>query len=105
MITILVEGPGDKLALPLMMRRASPDVRVQCIDMRGKSNIIRRVHGFEDTIRRQYAQGRTQFLVLLDGDVTFAPYQSLAEGRMDMPRRASVLAQELTVKIQVYWAI
>jgi hypothetical protein len=105
MITILVEGPGDKLALPLLIQRLQPDVKVQCVDMKGKSNIIRRSRGFEDTIRRQQALGKNRFIVLIDGDVTSAPYQSLAEERDDLPRRAQAVAQELQVTVQVFWAV
>jgi hypothetical protein len=104
-ITILVEGPGDKLALPALIHRLQPDVKVQCIDMKGKSNIIRQNRGFEDTIRRQQALGKNRFIILIDGDVTSAPYQSLAEERNDLPRRAQVVAQELQVTVQVFWAI
>jgi hypothetical protein len=31
------------------------DVPLRCIDMNGKSNIVRAQRGFEDTIRRQHA--------------------------------------------------
>lgn len=105
MITALVEGPGDKLALPVLLQRIQPNIQVQCVDMKGKSNIIRGNRGFEDTVRRQHALGKTEFIILMDGDVTSAPYQSLAEEQDDMPRRAEALAQELRVTIQVFWAI
>jgi hypothetical protein len=73
--------------------------------MGGKSNMIRKARGFEDTIRRQYALGGRSFIVLMDGDVTSAPYHSLEEERRDMRRRAQALAEELRVSVQVYWAV
>ncbi len=105
MIVVLVEGTGDKRALPIMVRRDGKDTRVRPIDMKGKSNIVRKARGFEDTVRRQYALGGQSFIVLADGDVTSAPYQSLEEERRDMQQRAQSLAQELQVPVQVRWAI
>lgn len=105
MIIVLVEGRGDKLALPVLTRRESGQSLTRCIDMKGKSNIIRRNRGFEDTVRRQSALGEQSFIVLMDGDVTSAPYQSLEEERRDMHRRAQSLAQELEVSVGVCWAV
>jgi hypothetical protein len=100
----LLAGIGEKRALPVLTQRAQ-EKSVRCIDMKGKSNIIRRHRGFEDTVRRQHALGAHSFVVLIDGDVTSAPYQSLEEERLDMPRRAQSLAQELQSSIQVCWAV
>jgi hypothetical protein len=105
MITAIVEGPGDKRALPILIRRERGKTSVRCVNMRGKSNIVRRDRGFEDTVRRQHALGGGGFIVLMDGDVTCAPYQSLQEEREDMPRRAKSLEQELGVPIWVHWAV
>jgi hypothetical protein len=105
MITVLVEGPGDKRALPILVRRGQGRSSVRCINMKGKSNIVRRERGFEDTVRRQHALGRRSFVVLMDGDVTFAPYSSLQGERDDMSRRARSLEQELGAPVQVCWAI
>jgi hypothetical protein len=105
MITVLVEGPGDKRALPVLVRRWRGKSSVRCINMKGKSNMIRRDRGFEDTVRRQHAIGGRSFVVLMDGDVTFAPYNSLQEEQGDMPRRAQSLEQELGVPVRVCWAV
>ena len=79
MITAIVEGPGDKRALPILIRRERSKTSVRCVNMRGKSNIVRRDRGFEDTVRRQHALEGESFIVLMDGDVTCAPYHSLQE--------------------------
>jgi len=105
MITVLVEGPGDKRALPILVQRDRGRRSVRCINMRGKSNIVRRNRGFEDTIRRQYALGDRSFVVLMDGDVTFAPYSSVQEEQDDMPRRAEALERELGAPVRVCWSI
>jgi len=105
MITVLVEGPGDKRALPVLVQREPGGRSVRCINMQGKSNIVRRNRGFEDTIRRQYALGKRSFVVLMDGDVTFPPYNSVQEEQDDMPRRAEALAGELGAPVQVCWSI
>ena len=105
MITVLVEGPGDKGALPVLVRRDRGRRSVRCINMQGKSNMVRRNHGFEDTIRRQHALGDQSFVVLMDGDVTFAPYGSVEEEQGDMPCRAEALECELGVRVRVYWSI
>lgn len=105
MIVVLVEGPGDKGALPILTRRAGITVPIRPIDMRGKSNIVRRNRGFEDTVRRQHALGRRSFVVLVDADVTSAPYRSITEETADMRRRARSLAQELEVNVRVHWAV
>jgi hypothetical protein len=104
-MVILVEGPGDQQALPVLVRRLQPEAGLKCINMKGKSNIIRRSRGFEDTVRRQYGLGQNQFAILIDGDVTSAPYQTVDEERQDMPRRAQALADELQVPVQVFWAV
>jgi hypothetical protein len=104
-MVILVEGPGDQQALPVLARRLQPDAGVKCIDMKGKSNIVRRNRGFEDTVRRQQALGQNRFAILIDGDVTSTPYQTMDEERQDMPRRAQALADELRVSVQVFWAV
>jgi len=105
MILVLVEGPGDRLALPDLVQRKREETSVRCINMKGKSNIVRKHRGFEDTVRRQYALGGRSFLVLMDGDVTSAPYRSLDEERLDMQRRAESLTQELQTSVQVCWAV
>jgi len=73
--------------------------------MKGKSNIVRKARGFEDTVRRQHALGGQSFIILMDGDVTSAPYQSLEEERRDMQQRARSLTQGLQIPVQVRWAI
>jgi hypothetical protein len=104
MIIILVEGDCEKNVLPIIAKReAKPPIK--CIDMKGKSNIIRVKDGFEETVRRQNALGASQFVVLVDGDVTFAPYRSLEEEREDMKRRSRTLSKDLKVKISICWAV
>jgi hypothetical protein len=105
MIVILVEGPGDKRAIPILAEREHGTNTVRCVDMKGKSNIVRRNRGFEDTIRRQHALGQSSFVVLVDGDVTSAPYRSLDEERVDLPRRAQAIADELGISVCVCWAV
>jgi hypothetical protein len=70
MIVVLVEGPGDKQALPILVQRELGKAPIRPINMKGKSNIVRRERGFEDTVRRQYVLGGRSFVVLVDGDVT-----------------------------------
>ena len=101
MIVVLVEGAGDKRAIPILVQREHGTNAVRCVDMKGKSNIVRNNHGFEDTIRRQYALGERCFVLLVDGDVTSAPYRTLDEERADLPRRARALAEELGVSVRV----
>ncbi len=105
MITVLVEGPGDKRALPILVRRGQGQSSIRCINMKGKSNMVRRDRGFEDTVRRQHAFGRRSFVVLMDGDVTFAPYNSLQGEQEDMPRRAESLERELNVPVRMCWSV
>lgn len=100
----LVEGDGDKRALPHLLRRHGITVQVQAIDMRGKSNIVRRPRGFEDTVRRQAGAGGRVFVILVDHDTTCAPYQSLADERRGLRERAQAIAAELGVTVEVYWA-
>ncbi len=70
MIIVLVEGPGDKQALPILVQRELGKSPIRPINMKGKSNIVRQERGFEDTVRRQHALGERSFVVLVDGDVT-----------------------------------
>lgn len=105
MIVILVEGDGDKRAVPILASRDNGGLKLRAVDMRGKSNIVRAHHGFEDTVRRQHALGGRAFLVLMDADVTFAPYHSLEEERSDMQARAATLARELGAPVDVCWSI
>ncbi len=103
MIYVLVEGLDDQMAVPRLAERES--LQVRCISMNGKSNIVRRKQGFEDTVRRQHAIGGRAFVVLMDGDVTYPPYQTLAEERQDMALRVESLAAELGIPIQVCWSV
>lgn len=105
MIVILVEGDGDKRAVPILVSRDGSDLKLRAVDMRGKSNMVRAHHGFEDTVRRQYALGGCAFLVLMDADVTFAPYHSIEEERVGMQARAEALARELAAQVEVCWSV
>jgi len=102
---ILVEGDGDKRALPVLVRRELGISVTRCVDMRGKSNIIRKPKGFEDTVRRQHALGGRFFIILTDADVTFEPYKSLDEERRDMCQRAEALERELQVPVRACRAV
>ena len=103
MIYVLVEGSDDQRAVPQLTAREKMPVR--CINMGGKSNMVRQNRGFEDTVRRQYALGGRAFVVLMDGDVTYPPYESLDKERHDMARRATLLAAELSVSVQACWSV
>jgi hypothetical protein len=103
MIYVLVEGPDDQLAVPQLTSREQLSIR--CINMGGKSNIVRRHRGFEDTVRRQHAIGGRAFIILMDGDVTYPPYASLEEERSDMVRRAGTLSADLGVSVQACWSV
>lgn len=105
MIVVLVEGDGDKRSVPVLVSREGGDLKLRAIDMHGKSNIVRDHHGFEDTVRRQHALGGRTFLVLMDADVTFAPYRTLEEERADMQTRGQALSRELGVPVDVCWSV
>jgi hypothetical protein len=102
-VIVLVEGDGDRRALPLLLQRAGIGP-VRAIDMKGKSNIVRLQRGFEDTVRRQASAGERLFAVLVDDDTTYAPYSSLADEHHGLTARAANLAAELAVTVKVYWA-
>ncbi len=103
MIYVLVEGHDDQRAVPKLTGREQ--ISVRCINMGGKSNIVRQHRGFEDTIRRQHSIGGHAFIVLMDGDVTYPPYESLEQEHYGMTRRAEVLAGELKTFVQVCWSV
>lgn len=100
----LVEGEGDKRALPCLLKRYGITVQVRPIDMRGKSNIVRFPRGFEETVRRQAADGNRVFIVLIDNDTTYAPYESLTDEQHGLRERAQMIAAELGITVEVYWA-
>jgi hypothetical protein len=106
MIKALVEGHGDEISLPILLKRAKGGrVKVQCIDMNGKSNIVRLHDGFEKTILRQKELGFTGFWLLLDGDVFYPPYKSLKEEKEGIRNRSKHLETQLRLEIKVFWAI
>jgi hypothetical protein len=102
-VILLVEGDGDRRALPLLLQRAGIGP-VRAIDMKGKSNIVRLQRGFEDTVRRQASTGERLFVLLVDDDTTYAPYSSLADEHRGLAVRAADLAAQLGVIVKVYWA-
>lgn len=104
MITVIVEGPGDQRSLPVLVQREKR-ASLHCVNMGGKSNIVRMRQGFEGTIRRQHALGKRAFMVLVDGDVTFEPYKSIEEEQVGMRQRAETLEHELGVPVRVCWAV
>ncbi len=105
MTVVLVEGSGDANALPIVLQRSGKDREIRCIDMGGKSNIVRAKSGFEGTVRRQLLFSVDEFIVLLDRDRTFAPYTTLHEEELDMKRRAGLLEREIGRAVKVLWAI
>jgi hypothetical protein len=106
MIKALVEGHGDEISLPVLLKGAKGGhVKVQCIDMNGKSNIVRLHDGFEKTVLRQKELGFTKFWLLLDGDVFFPPYKNLAEEQKGMRSRSKQLEGELRLQVKLFWAI
>lgn len=75
MIVALVEGDCEMNVLRTLVQRDLGKL-VKCIDMKGKSNIVRISDGFEETVRRQvFSFGERTFVVLMDADVTSAPYR------------------------------
>ena len=100
----LVEGDADKRALPHLLRRQGIATPGHMIDMKGKSNIVRTPRGFEGTVRRQAAAGQRIFALLVDGDVTCAPYASVADERQGLAARAQALVAELDIVLAVFWA-
>lgn len=106
MIIILVEGEGDQRSIPYLLKRTiGHGVNIRCIEMGGKSNIVRYNDGFERTISRWKGQGYKKFYVLLDKDVTFPPYSSLAQEVRDMPLRAERLSSKEDIVVEIFWAI
>lgn len=102
---ILVEGNGDKRAVPLLLNRYGCPSPTRVIDMKGKSNIVRSPHGFEDTIRRELAAGHRAFVVLVDGDVACAPYESLQKEKEGLDSRARSLEMAHAITVNVFWAV
>jgi hypothetical protein len=102
-VIVLVEGDGDKRALPYLLRREGISAPVRIVDMKGKSNIIRTPRGFEDTVRRT-GDGSRAAVILIDGDTTYAPYSSMAAERQGLHERAQVLGAELGIVVAVFWA-
>jgi hypothetical protein len=101
---VLVEGPGDVRAVPILLQRALGSTSVRCVDMGGKSNIVRKKGGFEDTVNRSVWE-EPFFLILLDGDRTFPPYRTLDEEQEGMTERSDSLAARLGVTVRVCWAV
>ncbi|MBI1806313.1 MAG: hypothetical protein HYR76_04585 [Ignavibacteria bacterium] len=105
MIIVLVEGNGDARSLPVLFSKSKgTNFEIECVDMKGKSNIIRKDDGFEKTILRKNDLGNSEFALLLDGDV-MEPYKSLVEEKDDMTARAANLSQEKNISVRVFWAI
>jgi hypothetical protein len=105
MIVVLVEGSGDERGLPILLKKANVHQEVSCIDMGGKSNILRLENGFERTITRQVELGRNDFAILLDRDRTFKPYSTLHEEQIGMLQRDQQLAEQMDCRVRMFWAI
>jgi hypothetical protein len=103
-VKILVEGGGDVRSVPILLARTlGRPHKVECIDMGGKSNIVRLRDGFEGTIARKAIEGFSQFAVLVDQD-SLRPYSSLDEEQREMQKRAKSLETEKGVRISLFWA-
>jgi hypothetical protein len=107
MIVVLVEGDGDKKAVPILLERAKGIDRneVHCVDMKGKSNIIRENDGFEKVLLRQIVSRGTTCYVLLDKDGPHAPYSSLTDEIQRMKERAEAFQNKYGVSVTMLWAI
>lgn len=107
MIVILVEGDGDKKALPIILNRARGILSdsVLCIDMKGRSNMIREADGFEKTILRQSVPKDTAFFILLDQEGPRSPYVGFADEVAGMNNRASNMMATHGLPVRVLWAI
>ena len=106
MTRLLVEGEGDERSVPILLQKTvGRRVELSCIDMGGKSNIVRLRNGFEHTVLRQQALGFVEFQVLLDGDVFFAPYANLHEEVKGMSERAKQLEQSHHLNVRIVWAV
>jgi hypothetical protein len=104
MIKFLVEGDGEVRSLPILLSRVNKHRAVSFLDMEGKSNIIRRKNGFENTIIRQKELGYTEFIILIDSDVK-EPYNSHPEEMDDMTKRTRDLEKREGINIKLFWAI
>lgn len=105
MIIVLVEGDGDARSLPILLSKSKgTNFKIECVDMKGKSNIVRKNDGFEKTILRKIELGNSEFTLLLDGDV-MEPYKSHVEEKDDITTRANRLSQEKNIIVKVFWAI
>jgi len=101
-----VEGGGDELAVPILVsKQRGQDFQISCVDMGGKSNIVRLTNGFEQTVLRQKALGLLDFALLLDRDVIFPPYSSLQQEQDDMRQRCDILGRTENIRIRIFWAI
>lgn len=101
----LVEGLGDAKSIPHLLAKAGKQVHVECIDMGGKSNIVRQNQGFEDTIKRQVSLGKTKFFILLDADTYFNPYTTFADESAGMQARVQSMQQDIKgMTIDLFWA-
>jgi len=106
MIKALVEGQGDVLSLPILVRKSKQAaVKIDCLDMLGKSNIVRMNDGFEKTMIRQIELGYKRFYILLDADVFFAPYENYTDEVAGMTTRVNEFKTSRGVEVTLFWAI
>lgn len=106
MIAFLVEGDGDKKSLPILLTRAKgikPE-DLLCIDMKGRSNILRKEDGFEKTILRQARPAITHFFVLLDQTGPRAPYSGFADEVAGLNHRIKTLNAQHGFNISLFYA-
>jgi hypothetical protein len=105
MIKILVEGDGEVKSLPSLFNKSGKTDNFECIDMQGKTNIVREKNGFEETIKRHLAIGYDNFCILMDADKYFYPYCNFNEELTGMQKRVEILQVSISVQIKLFWAI
>lgn len=105
MTLFIVEGPGDRDSVPLMLAATiGRRVLLHCIPLGGKSNIVRVEDGFEKTIKRNVGDSVDSYCVLMDDDVVFPPYSTKEEEHLGMHERAARLEADVVKPVRVFWA-
>lgn len=100
----LVEGDGEVRSLETLFKKAGKNFDFGCLDMHGKSNIIREKEGFENSILRQKEFGPKHFCVLIDADHTYSPYENIEAEIVGMLQRGKKLGEDFGLKVDIFWA-
>jgi hypothetical protein len=117
MLTIIVEGKGEKYSLPVLIEQGQrinllPDLPdIQYVVANGKSYILQDggevLRGMEGFIHRQInITDCREFIVLLDSDRTFPPYlgsddHNLTREYQEMPLRAQCIGEKYGANVAV----